>query len=64
MKRHVIQIAAALLLLAILPAGLLGAGLSLPACYQDSYYAQLPELYRRLTDSPGKRLILVGGSNV
>ena len=28
MKRHVIQIAAALLLLAILPAGLLGAGLS------------------------------------
>lgn len=31
MKRHVIQIAAALLLLAILPAGLLGAGLSLPA---------------------------------
>lgn len=26
--------------------------------------AQLPALYRRLRDSPGKRLILVGGSNV
>ena len=64
MKRRVIQVVAALLLLAILPVSLLGAGLSLPACYQDSYYAQLPALYRRLEDSQGKRLILVGGSNV
>ncbi len=64
MRRRIIQIGAALLLLAILPAALLWAELSLPACYQDSYYAQLPALYRRLTDSPGKRLILVGGSNV
>lgn len=64
MKRRVIKAAAALLLLAILPASLLGTGLSLPACYQDSYYAQLPELYRRLEDSQGNRLILVGGSNV
>lgn len=64
MKRRVIKVVAALLLLAILPVSLLAAGLSLPACYQDSYYAQLPALYRRLEDSPGKRLILVGGSNV
>lgn len=64
MKRRVCKLAAALLLAAILPVSLLGAGLSLPACYQDSYYAQLPQLYRRLTDSPGKRLVLVGGSNV
>ena len=34
------------------------------ASVHQPYYAQLPELYRRLTDSPGKRLILVGGSNV
>lgn len=64
MRRRVIQIAAALLLLAMVPAALLGVGAALPACYQDSYYAQLPALYRRLKDSPGKRLILVGGSNV
>ena len=64
MKRRVIKLVAALLLLAILPGLLLGAGLSLPACYQDSYYAQLSALYRRLTDSQGKRLVLVGGSNV
>ncbi len=64
MRRRIIQIAAALLLLAILPASLLGVGVSLPSCYQDSYYAQLPALYRRLTGSTGKRLILVGGSNV
>ncbi len=64
MKRRVMKIAMALLLLAILPVSLLGTGLSLPPCYQESYYAQLPALYRRLTDSTGKRLILVGGSNV
>lgn len=64
MRRRIIQIAAALLLLAIVPAALVGTGLSLPPCYQDSYYAELPVLYRRLTGSPGKRLILVGGSSV
>lgn len=64
MKRRTWKILAALLLLAILPVSLLGAGLSLPTCYQDSYYAELPELYHRLTDSSGKRIILVGGSNV
>ena len=64
MKQRVIKVVAALLLLAILPVSLLGVGLSLPACYQDSYYAQLPALYHRLEDSQGKRLILVGGSNV
>ena len=64
MRQCVIKVAAALLLLAILPVSLLAAGLSLPACYQDSYYAQLPALYRRLEASQGKRLILVGGSNV
>lgn len=54
MKRRVIQVVAALLLLAILPVSLLGAGLSLPACYQDSYYAQLPALYHRLEDKIGR----------
>ena len=57
MRWRVIQIAAALLLLAMAPAALLGVGAALPACYQDSYYAQLPALYRRLKDSPGKRQI-------
>ncbi len=64
MRRRALKILTALLLLLILPVSLLGTGLSLPACYQDSYYAQLPELYHRLTDSPGKRIVLVGGSNV
>ena len=64
MRQRVCRLVAALLLLAILPVSLLGAGASLPSFYQDSYYAQLPALYRRLADSQGKRLILVGGSNV
>lgn len=64
MSRRILKILTALLLLLILPVSLLVAGLSLPTCYQDSYYAELPELYYRLTDSPGKRIILVGGSNV
>ena len=64
MKRRIVILLAALILLAILPVSLLGAGSLLPACYQDSYYAELPEQYHRLTDSPGKRIVLVGGSNI
>ena len=64
MKRRILKLLAGLLLLAILPASLLGVGAALPACYQDTYYAQLPALYHRLADSQGKRLILVGGSSV
>ena len=53
-----------LFLVLLLPAILLCYGSSLPEYYGSSYYAQLPELYQKLKDTEGKKLIIVGGSNV
>lgn len=35
-----------------------------PKVYGESYYAELPELYERLSSTKGKRIILIGGSNL
>ena len=61
MKRK--GIAAALLLL-LMPALLYFAASALPDIYQDSYYAELSPMTRWLYQAEGKRLILVGGSNI
>lgn len=53
-----------LLLILILPLSLLLTGAALPEYYGESYYAQLPELYRRLQNTGGRKLVLVGGSNI
>ena len=52
------KIAAVLLLVLLMPVSLLAAGAAMP----ESYYAQLPELYRRLKTAEGKKLVLVGGA--
>ena len=64
MKRKIRTIVIFLTLLALLPASLLIAGAALPDYYQNSYYAELPLMYRRLRDTEGPKLIVVGGSNV
>ena len=64
MKRHIRTVILFLLLLALLPATVLAAGVSLPDYYQDSYYAELPLMYRRLKDAEGPKIVVVGGSNV
>ncbi len=56
--------AAFLLLLCVLPGILLCSGAMLPSYYGDSYYAQLFPMYRRLRETEGKKLVVVGGSNV
>lgn len=53
-----------LLLVLLLPVSLLAAGAAMPEYYGESYYAELPELYRRLKTAEGKKLVLVGGSNI
>lgn len=53
-----------LLPLFLLPGVLLGAGASLPSLYQESYYAELSAMTERLDQAEGKKLILVGGSNL
>lgn len=64
MKKTRIRILAILMLLALLPALLLAVGASLPSLYGESYYAELAPLTERLYQTEGKKLVLVGGSNV
>lgn len=52
------------LLLLLMPALLCFAASSLPDMYQDSYYAELSPMTQRLYQAEGKRLILIGGSNI
>ena len=61
MKKRVV---AAALLLLLLPGVLLFAARSMPKVYQDSYYAELPDMVARIDQTQGKRLIILGGSNV
>lgn len=60
----IVKILMALLLIAALPAGLLLTGYALPSYYQEAYYAELGEMYDRLYETEGKKIVIVGGSNV
>ena len=61
MKKRICLILAIVLLF---PALLLGYGWSLPSYYSQSYYAQLPALWNKLQTAQGKKIVIVGGSNV
>ena len=58
------KILIALLLVAAVPLGLLLTGMALPSYYQEAYYAELGEMYDRLYETEGKKIVVVGGSNV
>lgn len=64
MKQHIIKLTAALLLILLLPTALLLRGAMLPSFYHDSYYAVLDRMHTRLETAAGKKLVIVGGSNV
>lgn len=64
MKRRLLQMTIALILILIIPISTLLCGTCLPDYYGDSYYAQLSAMYQRLRKAEGKKIILVGGSNV
>ena len=61
MKKTIVFI---LTLILLLPAIVIGYGVSLPEYYGDTYYAELSELYQKLKDTQGKKIVIVGGSNV
>ena len=63
MNRYLKIFLAALLLL-LLPASLLATGWLLPSFYQEAYYAELAQMYDRLYETEGKKIVIVGGSNV
>ena len=64
MKNKWIRAAVFLLLVLLLPGLLLGVDRSLPKLYGESYYAELAEMTKRLDEAPGKKIVIVGGSNV
>lgn len=64
MKKTWIRVAAFTLLVLVLPCLLLASALSLPRVYGESYYAELSQLTRKLYQTEGKKLVIVGGSNV
>lgn len=64
MKKTWLRVVAFVLLVCLLPALLLVAGASLPKLYGESYYAELAPLTERLDRAQGKKLVLIGGSNI
>lgn len=61
MKKKIIAV---LLLAALLPLALLLTGALLPEYYGESYYAELSAMYEKLKSAEGKKIVIVGGSNV
>lgn len=64
MKKKIIIICITLALLLSMPAVLLAWGLGLPAQYGDAFMGELKYKVELLEDTPGPRIILVGGSGV
>lgn len=64
MKKRIIKLVAAVLALLVIPVSLLAAGAALPEFYGDTYYSVLSRMHERLEKTEGKRIIVVGGSNV
>ena len=64
MKHPIRKLAISLALVLLLPLSVIFLALSLPDFYAESYYAQLPALYNKLYQTEGKKLVIIGGSNV
>lgn len=64
MKKIALRIVSFLLLVSLLPALVLITGASLPSLYGGSYYAELAPLTERLDRAEGRKLVLIGGSNI
>ncbi len=64
MKQRIRKLTAAVLLTLLIPAVVLLRGALLPSFYQDTYYAVLARMHERLAGAQGKKLVIVGGSNV
>lgn len=64
MKHRACKLLIAAALLFVLPVSLLLYALSLPSFYGGSYYAELSDMYERLYETEGKKLVIIGGSNV
>lgn len=64
MKKNILKIIYAVCALLIIPLFLGIVGLSTPAQFSETYYGVLPKMYRRLQETEGKRIVVIGGSAV
>lgn len=64
MKQRIFTIFITLLLVLAIPVTLLCWGFLIPAQYGETFMGELKHKVRLLQDTPGKRIILVGGSSV
>ncbi len=64
MKRRIGMLVLTFILVLLVPLSLLTGGARLPRYYSESYYAQLSDMYDRLYETDGKKLVLIGGSNI
>lgn len=64
MKKRIIRLLLAALLLLTIPLTILSVGVVLPEFYGETYYAVLPRMYSRLEEIQGPKIVVIGGSNV
>ncbi len=64
MKKRVLTVVTAALLLLSIPAVLLGWGFLLPPQYGDTFLGELKYKVQYLEEAQGPRIVLVGGSGV
>ncbi len=66
MKKRKIILSCVAVAFAVLtiPLSLIIAAAALPKVYKDSYYAELGAMYDNLRDTEGKKIVIIGNSNV
>lgn len=62
MKKRIFRVVAGLLVLSVVPVGLLVFAFALPPQYGDTFLGALPDKCDALENTPGKRVVVIGGS--
>ena len=64
MKKKVLRILTIIILVLSFPLVMLLFGFGMPAQYGNTYYAVLPKMFKKLKDTEGKKIIVIGNSAV
>lgn len=62
MKKRILRVLACLLVLSVVPVGLMLFAFALPPQYGDTFLGALPQKCDALEATPGKRVVVIGGS--
>lgn len=64
MKRHIVPVIIAALLVLAIPVTLVSIGFGLPSQFGETFYGEAAVMYRRLHESKRKKIVLIGNSAV